>query len=261
MSERSMKPGDFTALAQNYSAFRPRYADIIVDTVFGLQNRPAREIDVVDVGAGTGIWTRMMAQKGPASIRAVEPNDEMRRMGVADSSALPIQWCKGNAENTGLETDSCDILSMASSFHWADFDSAVKEFDRVLRPGGIFLALWNPREIKAGSIFDEIEHKIYELNPAIKRRSSGNSTFTDGLFASLTQCGLFRDVLYMESFHKEMRSVDAYIGAWRSVNDVRSQLGEEKFEEFLAFVEQRLDGMNELEVEYRTRAWIARKRA
>ena len=259
MSNNTMKPGDFTSLAENYSAFRPRYASIVVDTIFGLSSKAPHHADVVDVGAGTGIWTRMMADKKPTSIRAVEPNDNMRKMGQQDSSSTHIQWSKGSAEQTGLESESCDLLTMASSFHWADFDTATAEFNRVLRPGGTFAALWNPREIRTGSIFEEIENKIYELNPSIKRRSSGNSAFTDSLFSTLQQSPYFTDVIYLEAFHKEIRTVDAYIGAWRSVNDVRVQLGEEKFEEFLSFVEKRLQGMDQLEVEYRTRAWVARK--
>jgi len=41
-----------------------------------LVGRPAHEVDAVDIGAGTGIWTRMLAAKGLRSVTAVEPSDE-----------------------------------------------------------------------------------------------------------------------------------------------------------------------------------------
>jgi ubiquinone/menaquinone biosynthesis C-methylase UbiE len=50
-----------------------------------------------------------------------------------------------------LADGSVDLVSMASSFHWADFDTACDEFHRILRSGGVFVALWNPRLIEVNS--------------------------------------------------------------------------------------------------------------
>ena len=52
-------------------------------------------------------------------------------------------------------------------------------------------------------------------------------------------------------------SPDRYIGAWRSVNDLRVQLGSRKFDMFLDFIEQRISGLVEVEATYLTRAWSA----
>ncbi len=49
---------------------------------------------------------------------------------------------------------------MASSLHWANFDKACDEFHRILRPGGVFVALWNPRFIEANPLLVEIEAQI-----------------------------------------------------------------------------------------------------
>ncbi|MFD6951333.1 methyltransferase domain-containing protein [Nocardiopsis sp. NPDC060348] len=51
-------------------------------------------------------------------------------------------------EDTGLPSHSCDIVTMASSFHWVDFDAGLKEFHRILRPGGWFVALGVTRLIE-----------------------------------------------------------------------------------------------------------------
>jgi hypothetical protein len=55
-------------------------------------------------------------------------------------------------------------------------------------------------------------------------------------------------------------SKERYLGAWRSVNDLRVQLGPEKFDVFLEFVEKRLIGLDVIEATYLTRAWSARKK-
>ena len=135
--------------------------------------RDAASIDAADIGAGTGIWTRMLAARGLRSVVAVEPNDDMRGQGIETSRGTDIVWRKGSAEATGLPDGSADLVSMASSFHWADFDKACDEFHRILRPGGVFVALWNPRFIEANPLLVEIEAQIARLKPDIRRVSSG----------------------------------------------------------------------------------------
>ncbi|OAH08970.1 hypothetical protein pfor_3c0290 [Rhodobacteraceae bacterium SB2] len=49
-------------------------------------------------------------------------------------------------------------------------------------------------------------------------------------------------------------------GAWHSVNDLRVKLGPEKFDAFLAFVGQRIAGLQVIEATYLTRAWSARRK-
>jgi tRNA1(Val) A37 N6-methylase TrmN6 len=74
-----MKHGDFTSLAGDYARFRPGYAPSVITALLALVSRPVAEIDAADVGAGTGIFTMMLAAYDLHSITAVEPNDEMRR--------------------------------------------------------------------------------------------------------------------------------------------------------------------------------------
>ena len=55
------------------------------------------------------------------------------KQGIIDSNGKIIKWLSGYAEQTNLSNSSCDWVTMASSFHWADFDLATKEFYRILR--------------------------------------------------------------------------------------------------------------------------------
>ena len=256
---QALKAGDFTGLARDYSQHRPDYCPSVLNALLGLLQKPTVEVDFVDVGAGTGIWTRMVHGKGVNSTTAVEPNDDMRANGLADSSATGVRWLAGSAEQTGLEDSSCDWLSMASSFHWADFDRATQEFHRLLRVGGRFTAIWNPRLIEVNPLLVEIEAHLDTLRPNIKRVSSGRSGITETLTEQLGSSPYFTDVVYLEGRHIIAMSPERYIGAWRSVNDLRVQLGPEKFEAFLAFVERRIAGMDVIEATYLTRAWSARR--
>ena len=148
---------------------------------------------------------------------------------------------------------------MASSFHWANFDAATREFHRVLRPSGRFTALWNPRLIEVNPLLVEIEAYLDTLRPNIKRISSGRSGITETLTEQLWASPYFDDVVYLEGRHVIEMTPNRYLGAWRSVNDLRVQLGPEKFNDFLSFVERQVAGLDLIKATYLTRAWSARR--
>jgi SAM-dependent methyltransferase len=254
-----LKHGDFTRLAGDYAKFRPGYAPQVATAILGFVGRAAANVDAADIGAGTGTWTRILAARGLGSIIAIEPNDEMRKNGIETSRGLPIAWRKGSAEATGLSDRSVDLVSMASSLHWADFDAACHEFHRILRPGGVFVALWNPRLIEVSPLLVEIEAQITRLKPDIRRVSSGRSGITERLTNMLNSKPQFTEVLYLEGRHSLHQTPAQYIGAWRSVNDVQVQLGPKLFREFLDFAERRIAGLTAIETTYLTRAWAARR--
>ena len=258
MTATTLKHGNFDSLAGDYAQYRPGYAPSIVTTVLALVGRPAHSIDAADVGAGTGIWTRMLAAQNLHSITAVEPSDEMRRNGKL-TPENKITWLKGTAEETGLASGAYDLVSMASSFHWTDFDKACAEFQRILRPGGRFVALWNPRMVELNPLLVEIEQEITRLNPAVKRVSSGRSGLPERLTGMLWAKPGFDDVVYLEARHSATQTPAQYMGAWRSVNDLRVQLGPDLFDKFLDFVDRKTSHLSAIETTYLTRAWAARR--
>jgi len=254
-----MKHGDFSGLAGDYARFRPGYAAQVATAILSYVGREADCIDAADIGAGTGIWARTLAARGLHSVVALEPNDEMRAQGIETSRGTDIAWRKGSAEATGLPEGSTDLVSMASSLHWADFDKACEEVHRILRPRGVFVALWNPRLIEANPLLVEIEAEISRLKPDIKRVSSGRSGITQQLTEMLSAKPQFAEVLYLEGRHAVEQTPQEYIGVWRSVNDLQVQLGPELFGKFLDFAEKRVAGLTAIETTYVTRAWAARR--
>lgn len=256
-TERPRRHGDFSGLAHQYAKYRPGYAPSVLDQLVGMLPKPLAELDVVDVGAGTGIWTRMLAERRCRSLVAIEPNADMRAAGQSDSRGPNIMWQAGSGEATGLSDNVCDVVTMASSFHWVDFEAGTQEFYRILRPGGAFIALWNPRDISQNPLLMDIEAKLYELAPHIKRVSSGRSAFTDTLLERLAQSPYFSSVTYLEGTHTVNMTPTAYIGAWQSVNDIQVQAGPAVFDEFLAYIQAQTADLEVIESAYQTRAWVA----
>jgi SAM-dependent methyltransferase len=256
----SLRAGDFTGLASDYSLHRPDYSPSVLNGLLGLINKGIKDIDFVDIGAGTGIWTRMVQGAGVKTSIAIEPNDDMRINGIEDSQKMNIRWLAGSAENTGLQAGSADLVSMASSFHWANFDLATQEFHRILRPMGRFVALWNPRLIEVNPLLVEIENQLSVLHSDIKRVSSGRSGITGILTDKLLRSPYFEDVVYLEGRHVISMTPERYLGVWRSVNDLRVQLGSYKFDHFLSFIADKVSNLSVIEATYLTRAWSARRK-
>jgi ubiquinone/menaquinone biosynthesis C-methylase UbiE len=260
MQATQLKHGDFTQLAEMYSLYRPGYAQTVLQAMLGICQKPVNMLDVVDVGAGTGIWTRMLANSGVRSTIAVEPNTAMREKGMQHPQNGQIRWIAGSGEKTTLPDNSVDLVSMASSFHWVDFAKGTQEFHRILREGGHFVALWNPRHIDDQPLLVDIEKKIYLLSPHVKRVSSGKSQFVSELSQRLLHSPYFTDLTYLEGRHTVALTPQQYMGAWYSVNDIRAQMGEEKFGALMDFIHEQVASLESIPCTYLTRAWVVRKK-
>ena len=258
--KKKIEHGNFSGLAEDYSTYRPSYSMSVLKSLIALLKNPVQECDFADVGAGTGIWTRLIASNNPRSIIAIEPNDDMRSVGIRDSSSTNIKWQQGSGEKTGLKEESIDMVSMASSFHWVDFEKGCREFHRVLKNYGRFVALWNPRQLHENPLLEELEHYINILKPDYKGVSSGNSGRTENLTEKFFNSGLFTDVIYLEGKHVVSIPPKQYIDTWHSVNDVQYQLGPNKFKNFIDHLVQGLRGLDTVDVTYKTRAWSALKK-
>jgi ubiquinone/menaquinone biosynthesis C-methylase UbiE len=253
-----MKQGDFTELAKAYIN-RPAYSQqIILALLKYIDYDKIQNFKMADVGAGTGKMTKVLLEMG-LNVTAVEPNDEMRNEGILYTKDFNIQWLKGNGEETNLSANTFDWVSMASSFHWTDPSRSLPEFNRVLKKGGYFTAIWNPRNIESSPLHMEIEDIIYKKVPSLQRVSSGGKSHTKKWEEVLISTGHFADVIFMEVDHVEKMTIDRYMGAWRSVNDIRAQAGEKLFAEILIEIENKIKHLPLIEVPYKMRAWTARK--
>ncbi len=133
--------GRFTDRAADYVRYRPDYPAAVFDRMLQGLGPPAA-LEAVDVGAGTGISARQLADRGPRVV-AVEPNAAMR---AAAAPHPRVTWRDGQAEATGLAARSADLVLVAQAFHWFRAPEALAELRRVLRPGGRLAVMWNGRD-------------------------------------------------------------------------------------------------------------------
>jgi len=249
-----MERGDFTNLAKDY-IHRTGYSSRVLGAIAAYVGALRERFAIADVGAGTGKLTENLCALGFRGF-AVEPNDAMRNEAIhLGTTTGQFSWSAGSAERTGLPDKCVDWVLMASSFHWTKPDLALGEFHRILRPGGFFTALWNPRDLESSDLHMRIEARIHSVMPEITRVSSGSSKYTQGVDKTLVSTGHFGNLIFMEAPHLEVMPKERYIGAWRSVNDIQAQAGPERFARILEAIADEISALDAVPVPYKTRAW------
>lgn len=169
----------FATQGTDYDRLRPGYPLDLIAHALAAPTDPqhpggdviAARQDAVDLGAGTGKLALALAACG-LHVTAVDPSASMLAVarqqheaqhaasepaGGHDArhpgSAPPprtdgeLRTVVATAEDTGLPTASADLVTAAQAWHWFDTDAASAEVQRLLRPGGVLLLLWNTMDV------------------------------------------------------------------------------------------------------------------
>lgn len=134
---------EFNNKAKDYSKGRPTYPVEILEKLreLGIDEKSS----IADVGAGTGLLTNILCRLG-GKVFVVEPNLEMLSECRNYCNYDNIEFILATAENTTLEENSVDAITVAQAFHWFDRKLCRAEFKRILKENGYVLTVWNSRE-------------------------------------------------------------------------------------------------------------------
>jgi SAM-dependent methyltransferase len=193
----------FGPAAAAYDRLRPGYPADAVRWAVG--DEPRR---VVDLGAGTGILSRLLESLGHEVI-PVEPDAAMRaHLAAASPGLAPLA---GTAERIPLPEASVDAVVVGHAYHWFDPEPAHAEVARVLRDSGVCAALWNLRDesvpwvaaMSAITDDDTAGRGIREPEPAVESFGAAFGTVTRGRFRHVTTLtpDALRDLVATRSYY------------------------------------------------------------
>ena len=90
---------------------------------------------ILEIGCGTGLFTEELAATDN-TITAIDISDALIKKAKERVSAANVKFVVGNAYKTKFEPDTFDFIVGSSSLHHLEVDLALKEFSRILKPGG-----------------------------------------------------------------------------------------------------------------------------
>jgi ubiquinone/menaquinone biosynthesis C-methylase UbiE len=180
--------GRFSDRAQDYAKYRPSYPSEAINCI--LEGLDTFGLITADIGAGTGISSRLLADRG-VQVMAIEPNAAMRQVAQAAQAHPLVEFLDGSAENTKLPDNSVDLVTCFQAFHWFNPEPTLREFARILQPEGRIALVWNDRDLDGGDRFTcEYDYIITQAsnNSPIHSRLDGKSiTFIKSFFPLVSQ--------------------------------------------------------------------------
>ena len=165
-------PGYDTAVLQRW-VYRPAQDELVAQ--LGVR-RPGR---VADVACGTGILAdRIQRELQPEVVYGVDMSPGMLAQARARSGR--VQWVTGPAERLPFDDASLDAVVTSSAFHFFDQPAAVREFYRVLAPGGLAaVTAMSPRHpVPLGKILGGRWNPAHQPTPAEMRTMFADAGFT-----------------------------------------------------------------------------------
>ena len=143
----------FSTQAGGYARYRPSYPQQLFRYLASLVDAPT---SCWDCATGNGQAAVALAEYFE-HVFASDASDSQ----IAEAAAHPnVSYRVATAEQSGLEPDSIDLVTVGQAFHWFDQDAFVAEAQRVLRPTGV-LALWCYEICEVTPSCDAVIDKLY----------------------------------------------------------------------------------------------------
>lgn len=164
----------FTEKAQTYEQYRPSYPQELMEYLYTQVGFSAGSV-IADVGAGTGIFSRLLLQRG-SRVLCVEPNAEMRSLAQQQLRQYErAEIINAPAERTQLEARSVDFITVAQAFHWFSPQAFACECRRILRPAGKVVLVWNSR-VSTDPLTQALKELLHIWRPEFYGFSGGTDT-------------------------------------------------------------------------------------
>ncbi|WP_438349356.1 class I SAM-dependent methyltransferase [Paenibacillus sp. FA6] len=211
------------------------------------QNRPSAPLEVVkilttylrskpqmvvDVGCGTGLSSFIWLNAADHII-GYEPSDDMREVAIskweASGQPLNLEFKNGLSHELGLASGSTDIVTCSQSFHWMEPQSTLREFARILRPGGIFAAYdydWPPVfDWKIDDMYQQLityaDVRATQLAPQEQRAHKWSK---DEHLHHIQKSGLFRYAREIVFHHSQQCDAERYVNIALSQGGLQTAL-------------------------------------
>lgn len=166
----------FSGHAGDYRQFRPDYPQALFSYLAGIA--PTRE-RAWDCATGNGQAAVSLASWFGDVIATDASAEQVASATVVDG----VSYRVASAENSGISTESIDLVTVAQALHWFDLEGFANEVQRVLKPGGI-LACWTYDLLRITPELDALTAQLY--GPVLKEYWPAERKLIDSGYRTIT---------------------------------------------------------------------------
>lgn len=169
--------------------------------------------EVLDLGTGTGVLPRKMAQYGAHFTAAdISENQITEAIALSKEAGLNIDFLVSSAEEISFPDQSFDVITACQCFMYFDKDIVFPLFHRLLRRDGHFAILfmsWLPGECEIARRSEEL---VLKYNPTwtganMHRNTPAAPAEAGGLFSTAGAIGFDLQVPFTrDSWHGRIRA-------------------------------------------------------
>lgn len=199
---------DFGKTADDYSSYRAGFPEELFERLSSLGVGVPKQ-RILDLGTGTGSLARGFAHRKSTVTGLDKATALLQKAKQLDEKyGVDITYIEGDAEDTGLDSQSFDIVSAGQCWHWLDSSRAAPEVRRLLAEQGRFLIAYLDWLPLPNSAVELTENIILEHNPSWEY-SGGN-----GLYHHLVDELTNHNFNHFETFSFDL-DIDYSHEAWR----------------------------------------------
>lgn len=201
----------FSNKAIKYSSYRPRYPEELISYLIKTTNLQDDSV-VVDIGCGTGILTKQLLEHNIKTI-GVEPNIEMYNQAKKDLRGYDCQLVNSSAENTKLDDNIANLITVAQALHWFDLNKFICEYKRILKEDGQVAILYNNMD-KDDIVVEKFLNVHRTLCPQYRGFSKGINNHVDIYTEMFGDNGFITKIFE----NNQLLSYEEYIGYVESLS-------------------------------------------
>lgn len=128
----------FSRQARQYVLSRPNYPSMFIGKILSkVPNSKAKRC--LDVACGSGQLTAQLADHFE-HIVGIDRSEAQLAHGIRKDN-ITYERIKDATDLSHFKEASFDCVTIAQGLHWLPLEATLKEFHRVLKPGGIFVAM------------------------------------------------------------------------------------------------------------------------
>ncbi|MED1204073.1 class I SAM-dependent methyltransferase [Heyndrickxia acidicola] len=158
-----------------------------------------KQTKFLDAGCGTGQTAAYLARTYPCFISAIDHHPVMVKKAKQrfNNENIQIDIHEGSIEKTSFEDNTFDIILSESVTVFTNISTTLKEYYRILKPGGVLIDLDMTAEPALDEIGKDKIKKTYNINEVLTEKE---------WLEKLTEAGFHSiDILYSDTVYSQIK--------------------------------------------------------